>query len=532
MNKLIRIEEIGLSLCDDEILLKNKIAEILELPETEILNYQVVKKAIDSRKKSQILFVYSVDVQLRDVSLLKTFSARYRVRLHTPFVYKIGKVKAESARPIIVGSGPSGLFAALALATAGLKPLVIERGQALSERQESVNIFFKTGVLNTESNIQFGEGGAGTFSDGKLYTLINDPRSQFVFSELVSSGAPAEILTSAAPHIGTDNLGAVVKNIRLKIIGLGGEFRFGACLTDIEIKNDKIVAAVINKTERIIADDLILATGHSARDTYEMLYGRKINMLAKPFSIGVRIEHSREAINQAQYGSSWQLPQLPTAKYKLVEHVPEGRSVYTFCMCPGGHVMAAASEQGAIVTNGMSRFAHEGENSNSALLVPVMPNDFGSDHPLAGIEFQRIWERRAYELGGANYQAPAQLVGDFLAKRPSSKLGQIKPSYPLGVKLTSLDSCLPEYVIDSLRKALPLMARKIKGFDNPEAVLTGVETRSSSPVRLVRDESCQSNISGLYPCGEGAGYAGGIVSSAIDGLVVAEAIINKYIIHQ
>jgi len=529
MSNLIRIEEIGLKIDADESELRTKILEILDLSESEILSYKITKKAVDSRKKSDILFVYSVDVEIKDVRAIKIWEGRHRVRLHPPYVYDIKQARPGILSPIIVGSGPSGLFAALALASAGLKPLIIERGQDVDSRQKAVDNFFKTGKLNTESNIQFGEGGAGTFSDGKLYTLINDPRSQFVFRELVEAGAPQEILTSATPHIGTDNLSGVVKNIRQKIINLGGEFRFNSCLTDLEINNNRITAAVINKTEKISTDDLVLATGHSARDTYEMLYDRKLEIQAKPFSVGVRIEHSRESINQAQYGSFWQNPKLGTAKYKLVEHIAGERSVYTFCMCPGGYVMAAASEDGGVVTNGMSRFAQMGDNSNSALLVPVMPSDFASDHPLAGIEFQRTWERKAFEIGGSNYQAPAQLVGDFIAGRASVKMGQIKASYPLGVKLTSLDLCLPDFVYRSLRKALPLMARKIKGFDNPEAILTGVETRSSSPVRLIRNENCESNIIGVYPCGEGAGYAGGIVSSAIDGLKVAENIINKYL---
>jgi len=527
MNNLIRIEEIGLNLDEDEPQLKDKIAEILALPKSEIIDYKIVKKAIDSRKKSGILLVYSVDVKMKDESLIKDWSARHRTRLQTPYVYEIKSAKPLSKRPIVVGSGPSGLFAALALATAGLKPLLIERGQDVDSRLKAVDLFFKAGTLNPESNIQFGEGGAGTFSDGKLYTLINDPRSNYVFSEFVAAGAPSEILTSATPHIGTDKLRQVVKNIRHKIIELGGEVRFNTALTDLEIKDNKLVAAIFNKSERIETDNLVLATGHSARDTYEMLYKHQVEIIAKPFAIGLRIEHLREDINKAQYGNFWNHPKLGTAKYKLVEHVEGERSVYTFCMCPGGLVIAAASEEGGVVTNGMSYYTQAGNNSNSALLVPVMPSDFGSDSPLAGLEFQRFWEKKAYEAGGSNYCAPAQLVGDFLASRPSSKFGRIKPTYLPSVKLTSLDSCLPDYIISSLKKALPLLARKINGFADPEALLTGIETRSSSPVRLIRNDKCQSNILGLYPCGEGAGYAGGIVSSSIDGLSVAEAIINN-----
>ncbi len=530
MKQLIRIEEINLNINEAEFLLKSKIALVLALPESSIISYQVVKKAIDSRKKSNVQFVYSVDVVVADIKEITEWSIRHRTRIHTPFTYEIKKVSANILRPIIVGSGPAGLFAALALATAGLKPLIIERGEEVGERLKTVADFFKTATLNPESNIQFGEGGAGTFSDGKLYTLINDPRSAFIFAEFVSAGAPVDILTSATPHIGTDNLKAVVKNIRYKIIELGGEIRFNTKLTNLEIIDGKVVAAIFNEQERLVTDNLILATGHSARDIYQLLDDNKIKLEAKPFAIGVRIEHLREDINKAQYGSFWNNSKLGTAKYKLVEHVPGERSVYTFCMCPGGSVMAAASELGGVVTNGMSLYGQNNTNSNSALLVPVMPSDFASDSPLAGIDFQRFWEQKAYELGGSNYQAPAQLVGDFLASRPSRKLGNVTPSYLPGIKLTSIEACLPDYVVRSLRKALPLMDNKIKGFARPDAVLTAIETRSSAPLRILRDETCQSNIAGLYPCGEGAGYAGGIVSSAIDGLTVAESIINKYLI--
>jgi hypothetical protein len=535
-SKLIRIEEVNLGLDENEAVLKSKISQILGVPENEIISYEVVKRNVDSRQKKNIHFVFSLDVTVSNIKNIKKWDIRHRVRIHEPFVYKeiiqdskIQNSKIKDLKIVVVGSGPCGLFAALLLAKAGLKPLLIERGKGVDARVADVNNFFREGDFNPKSNIQFGEGGAGTFSDGKLYTLINDPRSKYIFTELIKAGAPEEIAWSATPHIGTDKLRGVIKNIRQEIIKLGGEVRFETCLTGIEIKNKKIKNIILNETEKMAVDDLILATGHSARDTYEMLHDQGLKIIPKAFAIGLRIEHKAEMINKSQYGPFYNHPKLKMAKYKLVQHLPGQRSVYTFCMCPGGYVMAATSEEEMVATNGMSEYAQNGQNSNSALLVPVTPGDFPSNHPLAGIEFQREWERKAYIAGGGNYRAPAQLVGDFLKKQVSGKTRSVTPSYRPGVKLTRLDSCLPKYVIESIRAALPLMDQKIRGFAHPEAILTGVETRSSSPVRLERDEKCEANISGIYPAGEGAGYAGGIVSSAIDGLTVAEAIIKKYI---
>lgn len=524
--KIIRIEEVTLKLDDSEALLKPKIAKILGLPEKEIISLKIVKKTTDSRRKD-ILFVHSIDVQVKDTKKVKKWDKRHRTRLHQPYIYHQKTVKnPTNKKVVVVGTGPCGLFAALLLAKAGLKPIVIERGRDVESRIKDVDTFTKGGALDPESNIQFGEGGAGTFSDGKLYTLINNPRSSYVFTQLIKAGAPEEIAYSGRPHIGTDILRKAVINLRKAIIKHGGDVRFETCMTDLVIKNGKIVAIIANK-ETIPVDELVIATGHSARDTHEMLYKRKLAMHTKSFSVGLRIEHTAEMINKSQYGNSYKHPKLSTAKYKLIQHLKDKRPVYTFCMCPGGYVMGATSELGAVVTNGMSEYAQDGKNSNSAILVPIMPEDFETDHPLAGIQFQRKWERAAFKAGGGNYFAPIQMVGDFLKKKASTETGCIKPSYTPGVKPTSLDKCLPDFVIESIREALPLLDRKIKGFAHPEAVLTGVETRSSSTIRLERNEAYESNISGIYPAGEGAGHAGGIVSSAIDGMKVAEAIIEK-----
>lgn len=554
MPHLLRLEEIKLTLHDDESILMSKIQKILLLPKEEILSYRIVKKSVDSRDKGNILFIYSVDVDMKNpnLNLQKPNLLKHKAKFVESFVYEIQRVPADAQRkrPVVVGTGPAGLFAGLVLAQAGLRPIIIERGKAVEGRLKDVGIFMKGGPLDPNSNIQFGEGGAGTFSDGKLYTMINDPRSKFVFEELVEAGAPEEILYMAKAHVGTDKLRLLVRNLRNKIIALGAEVRFSTCLTDLvidetftpsplggglgrgtngETNNRAILRGIIvNGNERIETDTLILAVGHSARDTYEMIYERGLQMTQKPFSMGVRIEHDADMINRSQFGDACVSTKLGTASYKLVTHPEDTRTVYSFCMCPGGHVVAASSEDGRLCINGMSEYHHNSRISNSALVVPVNPEDFGSTHPLAGVEFQRRWEEKAFQLGGGNYHAPAQLVGDFLKGVPSTGVGKLQSTYLPGITMTSLDECLPDFITKALRKALPELDRKIHGFASPDALLTAIEARTSAVVRIVRDrESLQSNIAGIYPSGEGAGYAGGITSSAIDGLIVAEKIIEE-----
>lgn len=541
-NLLIRVEQLSLTLDQGESLLKNKVAKILGIKPERIQNITIAKRAIDSRKKRQMIyFIYSVDVEIENAAAyleklehppkhLEKLIKHHRVRRQEYYTYSIPVISKEKIkhRPVIVGMGPSGLFCALLLAKAGCNPLIIERGKNIDERVKDVLSFQSGGTFLPSSNIQFGEGGAGTFSDGKLYTLINNPLINHVFTEFIAAGAPPEIAWDATPHIGTDKLRDIVKNMRENIIRLGGEVRFETTLTDIKISDGKVVAAIVNGKEEVPTDDLIIAIGHSARDTYEMLLQRKIDIVQKDFSIGVRIEHTAEMINKSQYDTFYNHPNLPTGRYKLVSHSKTNRSVYTFCMCPGGYVVAATSEDKQVVTNGMSEYAQDGKNSNSALLVPITTQDFESDHPLAGVEFQRKWEKLAYTTGGSNFSAPVQLVEDFLAERPSTQIKSITPTYLPGVKPGNLAECLPKYVIESLREALPHLDQKISGFAHPDAVLTGVETRTTAPIRMTRNENMESNISGIYPAGEGAGYAGGIVSSAIDGLRVGESILKKY----
>ncbi len=497
-----------------------------------IKSFKIAKKSIDARNKEDVHFVYSFDIELSTNEHEFIKHCKYKtidiVEKPKIEVYK-KRTFTNIKRPIIIGSGPAGLFAALVLAEIGMNPIVIERGKEVSERKKDVDLFWKTGKLNVNSNVQFGEGGAGTFSDGKLTTGTKDKLQQKVLNEFINSGANEKIAYETKPHIGTDKLLTVVKNLREKIISFGGEFKFETRLEDFYIENNKLTGIKVSDNNHIYdieTDKVILAIGHSARDTFEMIYNMGIKIIQKPFSIGARIEHSQEMINKIQYGKFANNNELGAADYKLAEHLSLGRSVYTFCMCPGGLVVSASSEENRLVVNGMSEYARDKQNANSALLVGINPKDFGSEHPLQGMYLQRNIEELAFKAGGSNYNAPIQLVGDFLNKKPSTSLGNIIPSYTPNIKLTTLDECLPEYITDAMREAISIMDKKLKGFATYDAVLTGVETRSSSPIRILRNENFLTNIWGIYSCGEGSGYSGGIMSSAVDGIKCANSIIN------
>ena len=524
---MIRVNNITTNLDVDLTGLKEIASIKTGLDSEYIKNIKIAKKSVDARNKTQVCFVYALDIEVigDEDYIFSIINNKDCEKIVIPSPLELTPRLKSQHRPIVVGTGPAGMFAGLALAKMGLKPILLERGKPVLERKKDIKKFWSSGCLNTSSNVQFGEGGAGTFSDGKLMTGIKKtPLMRTVLEELAAAGAPEEILYLAKPHIGTDKLINVVQNIRQKIISLGGEYRFEHTLTDLIIKNDKIQAVIIQKTDgslaEISADWVILALGHSARDTFQMLYDKGLKIEQKPFSVGVRIEHKQSMINNSQYGRYANHPALGAADYKLATHYPDGRSAYTFCMCPGGEVVAAASEENTVVTNGMSEFARDKTNANAALLVGVTPDDFGGNHPLQGMFFQQKLERKAFDLGGKNYHAPAQLVGDFLRNHDSKKLGDVTPSYTPGVTLTNLNHLFPQYVTSTLAKAIVDMDRKLKGFASDDAVLTGAETRSSSPIRIYRDENFESNIKGIFPCGEGAGYAGGIISSAVDGLKV------------
>ena len=526
---MLRIRDIVLTLDESEASLPEKCALILGVSKGDILSLALHRKSIDARRKSNIHFVYTVDVGLENEDRILRRLNNPRVSKAETFEYRIPGARCDK-RPLVVGFGPAGMFAALVLAEAGLKPIVIERGPDALTRRDKVERFWKTGELDPECNVQFGEGGAGTFSDGKLTTGTKNPRIGWVLRQLVDAGAPGSILYSSKSHVGTDILVGVVQSLRKRIEALGGEVRFGNKLAGFEAGSE-IRSAIIEEgggRYSLACSDLILAIGHSARDTYEMLLSGSVAMEPKPFSMGVRIEHLQRDIDRAQYGAFAGHPALPPADYKLACHLKNG-SAYTFCMCPGGFVVAAASEEGGVVTNGMSYSDRGGENANSALLVTLTPEDFPYKGPLGGMYWQREIERRAFSEGGAGYRAVSQLVGDFLKRCPSTGAGGVTPTYAPGVVFGDIRRVLPDKICDTLAAALPEFGRRLEGFDSPDAVLTAPETRSSSPVRIVRGEDRQSNIRGIYPCGEGAGYAGGIVSAAVDGILTAEAVIAKYI---
>ena len=527
---MIRLNDIALPLDYDESALKKETAKKLKTSPENIEYISLYRRSVDARKKGQLHFLASADVKLRQGEK-RALSACRSASLINEYKYIIPQSRRLEKRPVIIGSGPCGTFAALILARAGQSPIIIERGQDVDRRTADVESFNRTGILDTSSNIQFGEGGAGTFSDGKLNTGTKDSRIRQVLLEFNAHGAPDEILYLAKPHIGTDILCTVVRNIRKTVISLGGEYRFGARLTDIAVKDGRVAGAVLEQNGgkyTIDTDNIILAIGHSARDTFELLHSKGMPMEQKPFAAGVRIEHLQENISRAQYGDIYKHPALGAADYKLAVHLPSGRGVYTFCMCPGGTVVAAASENGRLVTNGMSEFARDKTNANSALLVGINTDDFGSSDVLAGIALQRRLEESAFSLGGGGYRAPVQRVCDLMQRQASSSIGSVVPSYTRGYTLTSLDKCLPAFITDSLREGLLLMDKRLSGFADGDAVLTAVESRSSSPVRMIRDDTMQSPFAkGLYPCGEGAGYAGGITSAAVDGIKAAEMILNR-----
>ena len=510
--------------------LKRKAAAVLRCREEDIVAVQVLRRAIDAR--DGLRFVYTAAVEVKDEARLLKRCRDTHVSRYTPEVYTLpGPVKGSDLPTVVVGMGPAGLFAALVLAKCGVKPIVLERGRCVEQRQQDVRRFWESGILDTESNVQFGEGGAGAFSDGKLNTGTRDVRHRWIMERLVEYGAPEDILWDAKPHVGTDRLRIVLRNLRRELLALGADLRFGHKLADITVKDGCLTGLTVETAEgtyMLTCRHALLALGHSARDTVEMLYGAGVAMTAKPFAVGVRIEHRQEDMDAAQYKQYAGHPCLPPSTYKLSCHLENGRSAFSFCVCPGGQVVAAASETGRVVTNGMSEYARDQENINGALLINVTPEDYGGQtDPLAGIRFQRQMEAAAYALGGGDYRAPCQRVEDFLLHRPTAAAGRVWPSYRPGVTYTDLHRCLPPFVAEAMEQALPLLERKIRGYAAPDALLTAVESRSSSPVRIGRNEMYQCNIRGLYPCGEGAGYAGGILSAAADGMRCAEQRIKE-----
>ncbi len=523
---MIRLREISLPPEHSTAQLAYEAARLLKIPNSKVRRLQIVRRSVDARKKPDVHIVYTIDVQVEgnERKILKHSGCK-RAALAPVSCYRLPQaMKQPRLRPVVVGFGPAGMFAALVLSLAGLCPLVLERGEDAQTRSAKVKKFFATGELDPRSNVQFGEGGAGTFSDGKLNTGVNNPRTGWILEQFVAAGAREEILFDAKPHVGTDVLLDVVQNIRRRIVSLGGEVRFCSQVTGLSYQADRVTGVVLSDGALIPCNSVIFAIGHSARDTFSMLHEEGISMEPKPFSMGVRIEHSQQMIDKAQYGKHD--PVLPPADYKLVKHLQD-QTVYTFCMCPGGYVVAAASEEGGVVTNGMSYADRDGENANAALLVTLNPADFPYVGPLGGVRWQQEIEQAAYDLSG-DYRAPAQTVGDFLAGRASTGCGAVQPTYRPGVVWCDLHKVLPEKISAALAEAIPALDGKLEGFADPEAVLTAPETRSSSPVRILRNADKQSvSLKGLYPAGEGAGYAGGIMSAAIDGMLCAEALIEN-----
>jgi uncharacterized FAD-dependent dehydrogenase len=527
ISAMLRLSDLKLPLGHPPSALKSAILARLRIPAEALLDFAVVRRGHDARKKAAIAYIYIVDVTLKDEAAALRRLARDRdVKPAPETAYKfVARAPEGCARPLVIGARPCGLFAALVLAQMGFKPIILERGKKVRARARDTWGLWRRAVLNPDSNVQFGEGGAGTFSDGKLYSQIKDRRhlGRKVLTEFVAAGAPEEILTEAHPHIGTFRLVTMVEAMRAAIEKLGGEYRFASKVADLLLDDRRVRGVRLGNGDEIAADHVVLAVGHSARDTFAMLYDRGVAIEAKPFSIGLRIEHPQSLIDKARFGRS--VPALGAADYKLVHHAANGRAVYSFCMCPGGTVVAAASEEGGVVTNGMSKYSRNERNANAGIVVGITPEADYPGHPLAGIALQRHWENAAFAAGGRTYAAPVQLVGDFLAGRASTALGGVIPSYRPGVTPADLSACLPDYAVAAIREALPVFGRRIQGFDRDDAVLTGVETRTSSPIRIRRGEDLQSiNTAGLYPAGEGAGFAGGILSAGVDGIRAAEAV--------
>ena len=530
---MIRLTEIKLPLDHEEGAIEQAILDKLAIEAEQLVSFNLFKRGYDARKKTRIVLIYTLDIELIDKkledNLLVKFEKDPHVKIAPDTSYKfVGHANETiTERPIVVGFGPCGLLAALVLAQMGFKPIVLERGKEVRERTKDTFGFWRKRELNTESNVQYGEGGAGTFSDGKLYSQVKDPKhlGRKVIEEFVKAGAPEEIRYVSKPHIGTYKLVSMVEKMRAEIIELGGEIRFSTRVDDLILENQQLKGVVLNTGESLMSQHIILAVGHSARDTFQMLYDKGVHIDAKPFSVGFRIEHKQSMIDEARFGSNAGNPILGAADYKLVHHCKNGRSVYSFCMCPGGTVVAATSEENRVVTNGMSQYSRNERNANSAIVVGIDSERDYPEHPLAGIDLQRKLESLAFELGGGDYNAPAQTIGDFLKGKPAGDLGDVKPSFTPGITLTDLSKALPDFAVEAIREAIPAFNKKIRGFASDDGLLTGVETRTSSPINIKRGKDFVSiNTKGLYPAGEGAGYAGGILSAGIDGIKVAEAV--------